>query len=239
MLGQTYTLLDVKDPVVRALRLTAVADVALAVKRIDLWHRELCSLADWPALRQETLNVVPTAGIISLANALGVSGVERATGHVPAWYVDRVELSAGDLAERMVWTSDSVLSAGGFKIAAWKWDATASAHVAETVACNVRWWSAPATLTSDAQKLSLPGTRALLARTVCDLIGLMDKQEIDADPWRRELTAGLEELKSYNPEGMVRNLRLLSGRVLLRAPARVELAMPQPAPQQVVQSPSQ
>jgi hypothetical protein len=218
MLGQVYALADVKSPVVRALRLTAPGDITLALSRIDLWHPELCALADWPVLRKTSMGVSPVAGIVSLANGLGVTGVSLASSKEPFWYVDTSDLSAGDLAGRRVWTTADLVT-GKATVAVWKWDATALKHVAETAAVDVYWWVSPTTLANDADKLALPGTRALLARSVCDLIGLMDRKEMDAAPWRQEYEAGLAEIKALVPRAAQRRtLRTKGGRVLHCAP---------------------
>jgi len=218
MLGQLYTLADVKEPVVRALRLTATADLALAVGRIDLQHRELCALADWPRLRRISAAQSPAAGVVELAGGLGITGVVDATTKEPYWFCEAADLSAGDLAGRRLWTVAQA-SDGKAAAAVWKWDATAGKHVAGTETVDVAWWAAPATLSGDTDKLALPGTRALLARAVCDLIGLMDRKEMDAAPWRQEYEAGLQELLSRVPRAAsARVLRTLSGRVLRLSP---------------------
>jgi hypothetical protein len=93
---------DVMAPVVRALRLTASADLTLARQRIDALHRELCVLAPWPALRRDSGTVTPTAGVVTLTG-LGVVGVTLYASHTPFWYVDRGEVGATDLTGRRLW----------------------------------------------------------------------------------------------------------------------------------------
>lgn len=222
MLGQLYTLADVKAPLVRALRLTAAGDITLAVGRIDLQHRELCALAPWPALRKSSLSQTPAAGLVSLTLGLGVTGVCVASSKVPCWYVDLADLSAGDLEGQNVWTTAAPTGVGKINIAVWKWDSTGK-HVAETAAVDVHWWSAPAAaLSGDGDVLSLPGTRALLARSVCDCIGLMDRKEMDAAPWRQEYQAGLAEIMERVPRmQQPRVFRTKGGRVLHPAPLGV------------------
>lgn len=218
MLGQLYTLADVKAPLVRALRLTAAADIALAVGRIDLQHRELCAMAPWPLLRASSPAQTPVAGVVALTGWLGVTGVCLAAGKAPLWYVEPEDLSSGDLAGTGVWTT-APAAAGKATLAVWQWDDAAGGHAAGTAAVDVHGWTAPSTLAADADKLALPGTRALLARCVCDLIGLMDRKEMDAAPWRQEYEAGLAEIVARVPRAEGRVLRTKGRRVLHSAPA--------------------
>ncbi|MDD5706760.1 MAG: hypothetical protein PHR35_12630 [Kiritimatiellae bacterium] len=218
MTGKIFTLGDVLKPMKRALRIdSSAADIALVIERIDLWHRELCALSDWPALQRETLNEVPADGVIELQSGLGVSAVEVSGTHEPCWYVKRTELCAGDLAGRKLWTPSSVGDTS-ISIAVWQWDQASAMHIPETLPVNVRWWIAPATLTAESDKLSLPGTRALLVHAVCDWVGLMNRTEIDAAPWRTELAEIKAEIKARAPAAMSAALHLPSGRVLHRAP---------------------
>lgn len=232
MIGQLFTLADVKEPVVRALRLTQNDDIALAVRRIDLWHRELCSLGPWPILREETTG----AGTITMSDGLGVYGVAVTSTDEPVWYVERTECSKGDLAGRRVWTTNGAASNGaasGASIKTWQWSTSGSGkHIAETSGCTVFYWKVPETLSEDESKISIPSIRALMVCSICDLIGLMDRKEVDAMPWRQELRPSIDELMDMLPKSDGGIMRLLSGRVLMRAPAVNRPIMEQKARQQ-------
>ena len=215
-----FTVADVLTPVQRALRLTAQGDITLAIQRIDTWHRELCAVADWPALRATA--AVTTAGAsCTLADAAGVAAV--AAGATPYWYVERWDVQASDLAERRLWSLGMPSRDTDAKLVfdVWDWDADTTSHKQSTgVVLSVFYWKRPATLSQTTDKLALPATRALTVRAILDLVGLMDRKDVDVAPWRAEIDAAMQELQAFNPRAATQLLRLVSGRNLTRGPSR-------------------
>jgi hypothetical protein len=104
----------------------------------------------------------------------------------------------------------------------WDWDDTNVARTASTgVVLSVAYWKQPAPLSQVTDRLALPATRALLVRSILDLVGLLDRKDTDVAPWRGEMESSLQELRSLLPvAGTQQVLRLVSGRVLTRGPSR-------------------
>jgi len=236
-LAAIYTLGDVLAPVERALRLVSAEDLLLAVKRIDLHYRELCALSDWPALRAYTEITSDASDLYEIEGALGISAVSLDSDGAPFWFCERWDVPADDLRERRLWSSAIPQAPvtgddpAEVWISLWAWDSATEVHVpsnAETV--RVDFWRAPPSLITTAEGESdtydetdpiyLPETRALVVRSVLDLIGLMDRSEQDAAPWRAEMEGSLARLFSHNPRAAGASLRLPSGRILTRSPAR-------------------
>lgn len=218
----TFTLGDVLAPVQRALRLTAQADLVLARQRIDVLHRELCGITDWPSLRVE--GVMSTiGGPLAIAGAAGITSVGTELAGVPYWWAERFDAFASDLAERRLWSIGMPArnNAGDFLFDVWDWDVDTDVRVASTgVSLRVTYWRVPGPLAQDTDRLAIPGVRALVVRAVLDLVGLMDRKDTDVAAWRGEMDSSLAELKSLNPVAQSPSLRLVSGRVLTRGPSR-------------------
>ncbi|MEI6210925.1 MAG: hypothetical protein WCR06_04800 [bacterium] len=217
-----FTLEDVLLPVARALRLTAAADMALAVSRIDVLHRELCGLAPWPALRA-VAQVTTTGQPVALAAAVGISSVTGAAGEV-FWFAERADTLASELGGRLLWSLGMPArnDAGALLFDLWDWDDDTDARVAATGGVvSVAYWKTPGTLAVGTDRLALPSTRALVVRAVLDLVGLMDRKDADVAAWRGEMDSSMQELRSLLPvAGTQQVLRLPSGRVLTRGPSR-------------------
>jgi hypothetical protein len=236
-----FTVADVYDPVVRALRLVAATDLALAIARIDHHHRVLCDLADWPVLRATanlttagantvtavtvgnttTVTTVNTPGL-TVVDAAGIVAISSATAAY--WFAERFDVHASDLAGRNLWTLGQparAASTNHLVVDLWDWNDTTGVHALSTgVVVTVAYWKKPATLAATSGALCLPSTRALTILTILDLVGLMDRKDVDVAPWRAELEAAMLELRSLNPTAYVQTLRLVSGRILTRGPSR-------------------
>ena len=217
MTGFPYVLADVKAPLVRALRLTNGTDITLAVSRINVHHKELCALSDWAPLRKYGVQT-PSGGKINLDAGAGVVSVSAALNGMPYWFAEHRDLHSGDLRGVRLWTLEAPSVANKLTIETWKWDSESGKHTADNSDVDVSWWSFPAALSNDTDKIALPSTRALLAACVCDLIGLMDRKEPDAMPWRKERASAMAELMGRIPVTMPRVYKTLSGRVLMQAP---------------------
>lgn len=218
-MNNLFTLDDVLAPVQRALRLTAAADVALAVQRIDVLHRELCGLAAWPALRA-TMEVTTAGGLVVVPGAAGITAVSD--GPVVYWFAERCDVYASDLNERWLWTLGTPArnQDNALLFDAWEWDADEGVRIVSTgILLSVAYWRTPDRLAVGTDRLALPSTRALVVRAILDLVGLMDRKDADVAAWRSELDASLKDLRSLLPvAGAQQVLRLASGRVLTRGP---------------------
>lgn len=220
-----FTVADVLTPVVRALRLSAADDITLAIGRIDVWHRELCGMTDWPALRAVQTVASAAGASVTIADGAGVSAVFAYVGGAPYWFCERQDVDASDMAERRLWSigMPGRDTNGGLVIDVWDWSTTATpaAHVLSTgTALKVAYWKRPAALTVATDKLALPETRALLVRVVIDMMVLLDRKATEAAPWQQEMDTSLAELLKCNPVAPALSLRLVSGRVLTRGPSR-------------------
>jgi len=215
-----FTVADVLNPVQRALRLTNADDLTLATQRIDHWHRMLCDLSDWPALR--AVATPATTGVtLALPNAAGIVSVYGPV--VPYWFVDRGDVPASDLLYRTLWSLGvpSRNGNGDLLFDVWDFNADTGAHAASTgISLSVVYWTRPSALSSGTDKLALPSTRALIVRTILDLVGLMDRKDVDVQSWRAELDPAMAELLTLNPVSQSMPLRMASGRTLTRGPLR-------------------
>jgi len=219
-----FTLADVLAPVKRALRLTAEPDLSLARARIDTLHRELCALTDWPALRA-TLPVSSAAGAsVAIPGAAGVMAVFRTTGGAPYWFCESFDVHASDLSGRALWSlgAPSRNLANDLLVDVWEWSSEGSVHVPSTgVPLLISYWRRPEPLAQDTDRIALPVTRALVVMAILDLVGLMDRKDVDVAPWREELGPSMDALRQSNPAAPTQLLRLPSGRLLTRSPLRV------------------
>jgi hypothetical protein len=216
-----FTLEDVLAPVQRALRLTAADDIKLAVGRIDAHHRELCGMADWPALRAVKSVTSVTGANVEIENAAGVSSV--AAGSTLYWFVESWDVTASDLAGRRLWCLGTPArnTAGSLVIDVWDWDDVNSLHVRSTgTALTIAYWLRPGPLVQASDRLALPSMRLLTVRVILDLVGLMDRKDVDVAPWRADLEPAMNELRAMNPVAQAQTLRLVSGRILMRSPLR-------------------
>lgn len=203
-----YTFEEVASGVKRALRLTNQADIALMMERIGVAHRDLCQMAPWPALFREASAALAGGAFAPSGGFAGVCYVE--SGGRPAWFASQGDQYSGDMRGRACWTM-----AGDGSLKVWDVDALGAASPAEGDA-TVGYWVSPGASTSG--EVSLPSIRALTARAVLDCVGLMDRKEQDANPWRNEFQLGMRELAALAHDMPLPPLRLASGRVLQRAP---------------------
>jgi hypothetical protein len=217
-----FTLNDVMQPVVRALRLTAAGDLTLARNRIDALHRELCAKADWPALRAVEVVADGAGTSIAITNAAGVSAIGDEDGAV-YWHVDPWDVGISELAGRQLWSLGQPARDGSDKLVVdvWDWNDDGSIHTRSSgKELRISYWKRPTTLSIDTDKLALPVIRALVVRAILELCGLMDRKDVDVSAWRQELESSMAELHAAYPAGVARqSLRLPSGRVLMRGPA--------------------
>lgn len=198
----TFTIGDVKDAVVQALRLKNSDEIGLAVSRIVTNAKDLAAAWPWPELRG--------SGASLPANALGVVSVRAADGS-PYWYLaDRNERFSEDLAGKKVWSLSSS------NIVMYVHNGTDWSSGSGTI----DYWTAPAccSATTDATSVGLPSIRALEVRTILDLIDLMDRKPEDAQGWHQQLSSAMEELNKYKTPLTGPKFRTKTGRVLYLSP---------------------
>jgi hypothetical protein len=103
----------------------------------------------------------------------------------------------------------------------WEWNSTEGVRAMSVdVSLRIAYWKRPGPLAQDSDRLALPMVRALVVRAIIDLVGLMDRKDVDVAPWRSELEPSLAELRGANPVAFPQVLRLPSGRLLTRSPLR-------------------
>ena len=228
----TYTFADAQSAVKRALRLVNQTDIDLMKARINVAHRDLCQLAPWSALYAEE-TVTPSLGVVTPANGIAgvcfVEAVMQGGAKTHAWFIPNGDQYSDDLRGRCVWAME-----GNASVKVMSVDPDTGAVGTDFAAAVIGYWKPPAALSADTDALALPSIRALTARVVEDCIGLMDRKEVDANPWRAEFQQGMKELSALAVQQPLPPLRLMSGRVLTRAPIYpiFTLAAQQPQEQQ-------
>lgn len=183
------------DECAEALRYTTSGDRAKIRNPCTLAYWELCELTNWPLLRRSKALTVGAGNAVALpADAIDVTGVvsadavyehvaeedRRASDGNPHWYY-AADGAAGNLtgALRLGLVDGQGEDAG------------------DTV--TVYYWVYPPALAQDDDLVLLPGSRALILKTLVDMLGLMDKKEAQADRYRQEYETAIATLLAKFP----------------------------------------
>ena len=184
---------DISKIMIESLHMTESSEEKTVYRAIDIAHREMAEIRDWPKLRMKTSLVMTGTDAALPTNLIGITGV-RSTTEV---YFKTEEEGILSVDGRPHWY---YASQTGTNPSATQYINIADvAGAAASATITVNYWAYPKTITMDDDDIMIPGPRALAMLSIVTLLGLTQHKTAEAEPYRQEYSIALADLISRYP----------------------------------------
>jgi len=184
---------DISKIMVESLHMTEANEEKTVYSAIDIAHREMAEMRDWPKLRMKTSLVMAGTDTALPANLIGITGV-RSTTQV-YFKAEEEDILSADGRPHWYYASQS----GNNPSPTQYINITNAAGTADSATIIVNYWAYPDTLTNDDSDIMIPGPRALAMLSIVTLLGLRQHKTTEAEPFRQEYAIALTDLLQRYP----------------------------------------
>lgn len=184
---------DISKVIIDSLHMTQTKEEKLVLRAIDIAHREMAEIRDWPKLRMKKTYSMTGSDTELPSNLIGVTGVRSATDV----YFKCEEEDVLSVDSRPHWYYAS--QAGTDPSASLYINIVDAAGAPATADITVNYWSYPDTINSDEDDVLIPGPRALAMLSIVTLLGLTQHKTMEAEPFRQEYALALADLLERYP----------------------------------------
>jgi len=184
---------DIATIIEKALHMDLAKEKSKVLNAIDLAHKDMAEIRDWRKLRMSIAKSLTGSAVSLPTNLIGITGVKSTTER----YFKQEEEDVLSVDGRPHW--HYAAQTGTNPSATPYFNITDTAGAAATATVTVYYWAYPQTITKDSDEILIPGPRALAMLAIVILLGLMEHQPQDAEPFRIEYKDALSELLERYP----------------------------------------
>ncbi len=184
---------DISKIMVESLHMTETNEEKTVYRAIDIAHREMAEMRDWPKLRMSTSLAMSGTAKALPTNLIGITGVRSST----EVYFKAEEEDILSLDGRPHWYYSS--QSGTNPIPTQYINIVNAAGSAASATITVNYWAYPDTLDNDDDDIMIPGPRALAMLSIVTLLGLRQHKTVEAEPFRQEYALALADLLQRYP----------------------------------------
>jgi len=184
---------DISKIMVEALHMTESSEEKSVYRAIDIAHREMAEMRDWPKLRMKTSLVMTGSDAALPTSLIGITGVRSSTEVY--FKAEEEDILSVDGRPHWYYASQSGTNPSATQYI----NIADTAGAAASATITVNYWAYPPTITHDDGDIMIPGPRALAMLSIVTLLGLQQHKTAEAEPFRQEYSIALADLLQRYP----------------------------------------